>query len=154
MYSTSYQACWPSGLRQQTQENFSIEISDTRMCAWVRIQKFLSIVKNLMNKKPWKTISSFAFERQAVYSTRLRSSRSKILLHNVCTWVQHPLLSEQKNQNGAFQGMQFFAMTVKVLGDQLTILKTNFLKFETICKNKLCISTIQNSKNNSKQTKR
>ena len=32
-----YPAGWPSGLRRQIQEMFSIEISGTQMCSWVQI---------------------------------------------------------------------------------------------------------------------
>ena len=37
MYRASSQVGWPSGPRYQTQENFSLEISGTRTCAWVQI---------------------------------------------------------------------------------------------------------------------
>ena len=36
MYSIIYKAVWPSGLRRQTQENFPLEISGARMCAWIQ----------------------------------------------------------------------------------------------------------------------
>ena len=46
VYSIIYKAVWPSGLRRQTQENFPLEISGARLCAWVQIP-LLSDVFNL-----------------------------------------------------------------------------------------------------------
>ena len=43
LYSTLYEAGWQSGLRHRTEENFSLEISGTRMCAWVQIPLLLDI---------------------------------------------------------------------------------------------------------------
>ena len=52
MYSTNYKAGWPSGLRRQTQENFSLKISVTECVRGFEshsCQNFLSIAKYLMN---------------------------------------------------------------------------------------------------------
>ena len=45
-YKPMYPAGWPSGLRRQTQENFSLEISGTRKCAWVQIPLLSEIFKH------------------------------------------------------------------------------------------------------------
>ena len=45
-YSSSYQAGSPRGLRRQTQEDFSIEISGTRMSAWVQIPLLSEVFKH------------------------------------------------------------------------------------------------------------
>ena len=46
MYITIYKAGWPSGPRRQTQENFSLEVSGKRMCAWVQIPLLSEIFKH------------------------------------------------------------------------------------------------------------
>ena len=46
MYNKIYKAGWPSGLRRQTQENFSLEISGTRMCPWVQIPLLSEVFKH------------------------------------------------------------------------------------------------------------
>ena len=46
MYITIYKAGWPIGLRRHTQENFSLEISGTRMCPWVPIPLLSEVFKH------------------------------------------------------------------------------------------------------------
>ena len=69
MYSTIYKAGWPSGLRRQTQENFSLKISGTRMCAWVQIPLLSEVFKHCEvshELKKRKIKNSFAFESRAI----------------------------------------------------------------------------------------
>ena len=85
MYSTIYKAGWPSGLRRQTQENFSLEISGTRMCAWVRIPLLSEIFKHCEVSHDFKTMQhqeQFRVWKLSGIKTRLKSSRSKFLLHH------------------------------------------------------------------------
>ena len=57
-YITIYKAGWPSGLRRQTQENFSLEVSGTRMCAWVRIPLLSEIFKHCEVSHELKTMQN------------------------------------------------------------------------------------------------
>ena len=58
MYRTIYKAGWPSGLRRQTQENFSLEISGTRICAWVRIPLLSKLFRHYEVSHELKTMQN------------------------------------------------------------------------------------------------
>ena len=85
MYSTFYKAGWPSGLRRQIKENFSLEISGTRMFAWVEIPLLSEVFKHCEVSHDFKTMQhqeQFRVWKLSCIKTRLESSRSKLLLHH------------------------------------------------------------------------
>ena len=92
MYGTINKAGWPSGLRRQTQENFSLEISGTRMCAWVRIpllseifQALRSISWNKNNAKP-EAILLLKVKR---YKDPTWELSIETFVTSECAWVQN-----------------------------------------------------------------
>ena len=79
MYITIYKSGWPSGLRHQTQENFSLEISCTRMCACVQIPLLSEVFRHCevsYELKRMKNQKQFCFWKPSSIRTRLESSRS------------------------------------------------------------------------------
>ena len=84
MYSTFYKAGWPSGLRRQIKENFSLEISGTRMFAWVEIPLLSEVFNHYEVSHEFKTMQhqeQFRVWKLSGIKTRLKSSRSKFLLY-------------------------------------------------------------------------
>ena len=85
MYRTIYKAGCPCCLRHQTQENFSLEISGTRMFAWVEIPLLSEVFKHCEVSHDFKTMQhqeQFRVWKLSCIKTRLESSRSKFLLHH------------------------------------------------------------------------
>ena len=156
MYSTIYKAGWPSGLRRQTQENFSLEISGTRMCAWVQIPLLSELFKHCEVSHELKTMQNrkqFCFWKlsdirsRSGIRTRLESSRSKLLLHQSVLGFKTYLCKNTKIKlMHLVKCCTFLHWQSWLFDDQLITLKMKFQKFETIFQNKLRIWTFRNGK--------
>ena len=149
MYSWIYRAGWPSGLRRKTQENFSLEISGTRMCAWVRIPLLSEVFKHCEVSHELKTMQNqkqFCFWKLSGIRTRLESSGSKLLLHQSVPGFKTYPCKNTKIKLMHLVKCTFLHWQSWLFDDQLVPWKMKFQKIEAICQNKLRIWTVQRAK--------
>ena len=149
MYITIYKAGWPSGQRRQTQENFSLEISGTRMCAWVQIPLLSEIFKHCEVSQELKIMQNqkqFCFWKPSGIRTRLESSRSKLLLHQSVLGFTTCPCKNTKIKLMLLVKCTFLHWQSWLFDDQLITWKMKFQKIEAIWKNKLRIWTVQITK--------
>ena len=156
MYSTTFKAGWPSGLRRQTQEKLSLEISGTRMCAWVRLPLLSELFQHcevshelitMQNQKQFCFWKLSGIRTRTGIRTRLESSRSKLLLHQSVLGFKTYLCKKTKIKlMHLVKCCTFLHWQSRLFDDHLLTLKMKFQKLETICQNKLRIWTVQNGK--------
>ena len=148
-YITIYKAGWPSGLRRQTQENFSLEISSTRKCAWVQISHLSGILKHCEVSHEIKRLQKqkqVCFWKPSGIRTRLESSRSKLLLHQSVLGFTTCPCKNTKIKLMHLVKCTFLHWQSWLFDDQLITWKMKFQKIEAIWKNKLRIWTVQITK--------
>ena len=149
MYRTIYKAGCPRCLRHQTQENFSLEISGTRMFAWVEIPLLSEVFKHCEVSHDFKTMQhqeQFRVWKLSCIKTRLESSRSKLLLHHsVLEFKTYPCKNTKIKLMHLVKNT-FLHWRSWLFDDIIKTLKLKFQKFQTKCENKLRIWTFQNGK--------